>query len=113
MLYTNYTGETLLLRKQLQNGVTTLIIEAVYYTFRTLTIAKTWKQPKCPSTDEWIKMQYIHTMEYYSAIKSNKTVPLAEMRMNLQAVIDSEVRKKKNSDRIINAYMWYLEKWHR
>ena len=34
------------------------------------TIAKTWKQPKCPSTDEWIKkMWYIHTMEYYSAIK--------------------------------------------
>ena len=58
-------------------------------------------------------MQYIHTMEYYSAIKSNKIVPLAEMRMNLQAVIDSEVRKKKNSDRIINAYMWYLEKWYR
>ena len=34
------------------------------------TIAKTWKQPKCPSTDEWIKkMRYIYTMEYYSAIK--------------------------------------------
>ena len=35
------------------------------------TIAKTWKQPKCPSTDEWIKMWYIYTMEYYSAIKNN------------------------------------------
>ena len=37
------------------------------------TIAKTWKQPKCPSTDEWIKMRYIsiYTMEYYSAIKKN------------------------------------------
>ena len=52
-------------------------------------------------------------MEYYSAIKSNKIVPLAEMRMNLEAVIDSEVRKKKNNDRIINAYMWHLEKWYR
>ena len=36
------------------------------------TIAKTWKQPKCPLTDEWIKMWYIYTMEYYSAIKRMK-----------------------------------------
>ena len=36
------------------------------------TIAKTWKQLKCPLTDEWIKMWYIHTMEYYSAIKRTK-----------------------------------------
>ena len=36
------------------------------------TIAKTWKHPKCLSTDEWIKMWYIHTMEYYSAIKKNE-----------------------------------------
>ena len=35
------------------------------------TIPKTWKQPKCPSTDEWIKMWYIYTMEYYSAIKAH------------------------------------------
>ena len=34
------------------------------------TIAKTWKQPKCPSTDEWVKKMYIYTMEYYSAIKN-------------------------------------------
>ena len=36
------------------------------------TISKTWKQPKCPSTDEWIRMLYIYTMEYYSAIKRMK-----------------------------------------
>ena len=43
------------------------------------TIARTWKQPKCPSTEEWIKkMWYIYTMEYYSAIKRNEIVPLAE-----------------------------------
>jgi len=41
------------------------------------TIAKTWKQPKCPSTEEWIKMWYIHTMEYYSAIKRNKIMAFA------------------------------------
>ena len=40
------------------------------------TIARTWKQPKCPSTEEWIEtMWYIYTMEYYSAIKRNEIVP--------------------------------------
>ena len=42
------------------------------------TIAKTWKQPKCPSIEEWIKkMWYRYTMEYYSAIKENKIMPVA------------------------------------
>ena len=58
-------------------------------------------------------MQYIHTVEHYSAMKSNRMVPLAEMRMDLEAVKDSEVRKKKNNDPIINAYMRHLEKWYR
>ena len=49
-----------------------------------ITIAKIWKQPKCPSTDDWIKkMWYIYTMGYYSAIKSNETVPFAEKWMDL------------------------------
>ena len=43
------------------------------FTAALFTIARAWKQPKCPSTDEWIKkMWYIYTMEYYSAIKRNK-----------------------------------------
>ena len=55
------------------------------------TIARTWKQPKCPLTEKWIKkMQYIYTMEYYLAIKKNKTVPSAATWMEL-IVILSEV----------------------
>ena len=55
------------------------------------TIARTWKQPKCPLTDEWIKMWYIYTMEYYSAIKKNKTMPFAATWMDLEIIILSEV----------------------
>ena len=56
------------------------------------TIARTWRQPKCPSTDEWIKkMWYIYTMEYYSAIKRNEIESFVEMGMDLETVIQSEV----------------------
>ena len=56
------------------------------------TIAKTWKQPKCPSTDEWIKkMWYVYTMEYYSAIKKNEVMPFVATWMDLEIVILSEV----------------------
>ena len=58
------------------------------------TIAKTWKQPKCPMTDEWIKkMWYIYMMEYHSAIKKNKVIPFAATWMQLEILI-SEVRKR-------------------
>ena len=56
------------------------------------TIAKTWKQPKCPSTDEWIKKtQYIYTMEYYSAIKENEILPFAAKWMDLEGIMLSEI----------------------
>ena len=52
------------------------------------TIVKIWKQPKCPSTEEYIKeMWYISIMEYYSAIKRNKIVPFAETWMDLETTI--------------------------
>ena len=54
------------------------------------TIARTWKQPKCPSTEAWIKkMWYIYTMEYYSAIKRNEIGSFAEIWMDLETVIQS------------------------
>ena len=58
------------------------------------TIAKIWKQCKCPSTDEWIKkMWYIYTMEYYSAIKNE--MPFAATWMDLEIIILSKVSQKK------------------
>ena len=52
------------------------------------TIAKTWKQPKCPSIDEWIKkMWYIYTMKYYSAIKKNKIMAFEATWMHLETFI--------------------------
>ena len=60
------------------------------------TRAKTWKQPKCPSTDEWIKkMWYICTLEYYSAIKKNEIMPFAATWMDLEIIILSEVSQKE------------------
>ena len=67
------------------------------------TIARSWKQPKCPSTDEWVKkLWYIYTMEYYSAIKKNETESFVETWLDLETVIQSEVsQKEKNKYRIL------------
>ena len=67
------------------------------------TVARTWKQPKCPSTDEWIKnMWHIYTMECYSAIKGNEIELFVVRWMDLESVIQSEVsQKEKNKYRML------------
>ena len=65
------------------------------------TIARTWKQPKCPATDEWIKkMWHIYTMEYYSAIKRNKIELFVVRWMDLESVIQREVSQKRKTNTI-------------
>ena len=60
------------------------------------TIARTWKQPRCPSTDEYIKnLWYIYTMEYYSAIKRNTFESVLMRWMKLEPIIQSEVSQKE------------------
>ena len=67
------------------------------------TIARTWKQPKCPLTDEWIrKMWHIYTMDYYSAIKRNETEFFVVRSMDLESVIWSEIsQSEKNKYRML------------
>ena len=60
------------------------------------TIARTWRQPRCPSTDEWIKkLCYIYTMEYYSAIKKDTFESVLMRWMKLEPIIQSEVSQKE------------------
>ena len=72
-----------------------MFIEALF------TIAKTWKQPKCPSTDDWLKEihthTHTHTMEYYSSVKKNEIILFAATWMDLEIIILSEVRQRKTN----------------
>ena len=68
------------------------------FTAALFTIDKTWKQPKCPLTDEWIKkMWQIYTTEYYSTIKKNEIIPFAATQMDLEIIILSEVSWPKTN----------------
>ena len=78
------------------------------------TIARTWKQPKCPSTDEWIKkVWHIYTMVYYSAIKRNEIELFVVRWMDLESVIQSEgSQKEKNKYRMLtHIYGIWKKKW--
>ena len=69
------------------------------------TITGTWKQPKCSLTEEWIKkMWHIYKMKYYPAIKRNEILPFAEMWMDLEAVIQSEMSEREKC--IINYHIY-------
>jgi hypothetical protein len=62
------------------------------------TIAKLWNQPRCPTTDEWIKkMWYLYTMEFYSAIKKNEILSFAGKWMELQSIILSKVSQAQKA----------------
>ena len=75
-----------------KESCTTMFIATLF------TIARAWKRPKCPSTDEWIKkMWHIYTMEYYSAIKGNEIELFVVRWMGIETVIQSEISQKKKN----------------
>ena len=88
-----------------KESCTTMFIAALF------TIARTWNQPKCPLTDEWIKkMWHIYTMEYYSAIKRNEIESFVVRWMDLESVIQSEVKSEREKQiPYANAYIWNLK----
>ena len=78
------------------------------------TVARTWKQPKCPSTDDWIRKRwYIYTMEYYSAIKKNDIIPFIATWVELETLILSEISQKDKYHMIWNLISSTNEHFHR
>ena len=77
------------------------------FTEALFTIARTWKQPRCPSTDEQIKkLWHIYTMEYYSAIKRNVFESVLMRWMNVEPIIQSEVSQKEKDKYRILTYIY-------
>ena len=73
------------------------------------TIARTWKQPRCPLTVEWIKKSwYIYTMEYYSAIKRNTFKSILKRWVSLEPIIQSEVSQKEKDKYCILTDMYRI-----
>ena len=76
------------------------------FTAAPFTITRIWKQPKCPSTEKWVKKKwYIYTMEYYSVIKRNKIGSFVEMWMDLETFIQNELSQKKKNKYYILMYI--------
>ena len=79
------------------------------FTAALFTIARTWKQPRCSSTDEWIKkLWYIYTMEYYSAIKRNAFESVLMSGMNLEPIMQSEVSQKEKDKYCILTHIYRI-----
>ena len=78
------------------------------------TIARTWKQPRCPSTDEWIKkLWYIYRMEYYSVIKRSTFESVLMRWMNLEPITQSDVgQKEKDKCCILTQKIRNLDEWY-
>ena len=75
------------------------------------TIARRWKQPRCPLRDEWIKkLWYIYTMEYYSAIEKNTFTSVLMRSMNLESIIQSEISQKEKDKHHILTHIYRIEK---
>ena len=72
------------------------------------TISKTWKQLKCPSTEDWTQMQYLYTMEYYPAMQNNEIKSSAATWMDIKISVVNEVRQRQIS--YYSTYMWNLIK---
>ena len=71
------------------------------------TIAKLWKEPRCPSKDEWIKkMWFIYTMEYYSAIRNYEYTPFASMWMELEGIMLSELSQSEKDKHYMFSFIW-------
>ena len=78
-----------------------------WFTAALFSIARTWKQARCPSTDEWIKkLWYIYPMEYYSAIKMNTFELVLMMWMNLEPIIQSGVSQKEKDKNCILTHIY-------
>ncbi|KAB0372398.1 hypothetical protein FD755_016190 [Muntiacus reevesi] len=70
-------------------------------------IARTWKQPRCPSADEWIrKLWYIYTMEYYSAIKKNSFESVLMRWVKREPIIQSEVNQKEKHQKMVTITLY-------
>ena len=74
------------------------------------TIAKMWKQPKCPSIDEWIKKKlwYTYTREYYVAVKKKELLPFVTAWMDLESIVLSEISQSEKDKYHMISLMWNL-----
>ena len=93
-----YSEKTIIQR----NICTPVFIAALF------TIARTWKQPRCPLANEWIRKLYIYTMEYYSGIQKNTLKSVLIRWMNIEPIIQSEVSQKEKDKYCILMHIYRM-----